>query len=557
MPYHRVRAEVNVKILVVVIVVAAAVGVSLVMARQISRTMRTERALQAGQAAFERQDWPAAARHLGQYLRRHPDDLETVRQYGEALVAIRPMDTQVVTAAISAYRRLMEMDPTDKAAAKELVMLYSAVGNFEELARLARTRLGHVPDDLDAPLWLAEALARNDKRQESRQVLAAFIERLEARPERHGEYVRACVLMSQLAGEAVELESQEGVEDAARPATCLDWLDRAVAYDSNSAEALVHRARYRRQQAAADETSEADRSPLLALARKDLEAASALGTDDPRILYSLAAEWLAHGDPVWASAALEAIDELPQEALAEHFFDMGDWHVARFMLASELATRRGDPTQAASLADQTLEVLTDPRQRAQILPTAIVLYVAADRASKASDCLDEYLEAVRTLNVPAEARRLAGLQALVANALNQPHAVISALESVAQDDPSDAGFWRLLADAYSRTGQSQRSADAWSQYGRLNPQDPRAMLQLARQYSRLGRWRMAYETAARAESLGVSDLGLTLLRIGSGISLAVEQDADVPGLAEFATELAQLKQQNPDRVDVRIFQAIL
>ncbi|MDI9432744.1 MAG: tetratricopeptide repeat protein [Planctomycetota bacterium] len=557
MPYHRVRAEVNVKILVIVIVVAAAVGVSLVMARQIRRTMRTERALQAGQAAFERQDWPTAVRHLGQYLRRTPDDIEALRQYAEALVAIRPMDTQVVTAAISAYRRLMEVDPTDKTVAKELVMLYSAIGNFEELARLARTRLEHVPNDLDAPLWLAEALTRGEKPQEARQVLTTFVERLEGKPERHDEYVQACVLMSQLAGEAVEPESQEGGEEAARPATCLDWLDRAVAYDPNSAKAFVHRARYRRQQAAADETSEADRSPMLALARKDLEAASALGTDDPRVLYSLSAEWLAHGDPVWASAALEALDALPQEALAEHFFDMSDWHMARFMLASELATRQGDPTKAASLADQTLEALTNPRQRAQILPAAILLYVAADRASVASVCLDEYLEAVRALDVPAEARRLAGLQALVASALNQPHGVISALESVVQDDPSDPGFWRLLADAYSRTGQSQRSAEAWSQYSRLNPQDPRAVLQLARQYSLLGQWQMAYETAARAESLGASDLGLTLLRIGSGISLAVEQGADSSKLAEYATELAQLKQQHPDRVDVRIFQAIL
>ncbi len=558
MLYHNASAKVNVKVLVILIVVVAALGVSLVMARQIRRSMRTERALEAGQEAFEGQDWRAAVRNFGQYLDRHPDDIEVLRKYGEALVAIRPMDTQVVTAAISAYRRLVETDPTDKEACEELVMLYSAIGNFEELARLARMRLEHFPDDLEAPLWLAEALVRSDKRQEAREGLEAFIERLEALPERHGEYVRACILMSQLAGEAAEVEPKEDVEeDAPASPTCLDWLDRAVAYDPNSAEALVHRARYRRQLAAAEETSEADRTQLLALAHKDLETASSLDTDDPRVLYSLSAEWLAHGDPVWASAALEAIDALPEETLAEHFFDMGDWHVARFMLASELATRRGDAAEAASLADEALEVLTNPRRRAQILPSAIVIYVSADRASAASDCLDEYLTAVRTLDVPAETRRLAGLQALVANALNQPHGVISALESVAQDDPSDAGFWRLLADAYSRTGQSQRSAEAWSQYSRLNPQDARAMQQLARQYSRLGQWKMAYETAAKAESLGASDLGLTLLRIGSGISLAVEQDSEAPKLAEFATELAQLKQEHPDRVDIRIFQAIL
>lgn len=555
MSSRSVSAKVNVKVLVILIVVVAAIGVSLVMARQIRRSMRTERALEAGLEAFEQQDWRAAARNLGRYLERHPDDIEVLRKCGAALVSIRPMDAQVMGAAISAYRKLFEVDPTDTTAAEELVMLYTAIGNFEELARLARARLEHAPDDLEAPLWLAEALVRSDRRQEAREVLAAFVERLDALPERHGEYVRACVLMSQLAGEIAELEAEDDAEDA--PPTCLDWLDRAVAYDANSAEALVHRARYRRQRAGAEETSAEDRSALLAQARNDLEAASALETDDPRVLYTLGAEWLAHGDPVWASAALEAIDALPREALAEHFFDLSDWHVARFMLASELATRQGDPAKAASLADETLEAVTNPRRRAQILPSAIVLYVAADRASAASDCLDEYLEAVRTLDVAAEPRRLAGLEALVANALNQPHGVISALESVARDDPSDAGFWRLLADAYSRTGQSQRSAEAWSQYSRLNPQDPRAMQQLARQYSRLGQWERAYETAARAESLGASDLGLTLLRVGSGISLAVEQGADAPNLGEFATELAQLKQQHPDRVDVRIFQAIL
>jgi tetratricopeptide (TPR) repeat protein len=556
-----VSGKVNVKVLVVLIVVVAAIGVSLVMARQIRRGMRTEQARVAGHAAFEQQDWPAAARNLGRYLERHPDDIEALRKYAEALVSIRPMDTQVVGAAISAHRRLFEMDPADETPAQELVTLYTVIGNFDELAQLARTRLERAPDDLEAPLWLAEALMRTDKRAEAAEALEAFIERLETLPDRHGQYVQACVMMSQLAGELAEPQEQQGQpdQDAPGPPTCLDWLDRAVAYDPDSAEALVHRARYRRQQAGAEETSDEDRPGLMALARKDLEAASALDTDDPRVLYSLGAEWLAHGDPVWASGALEAIDALPEEALTEHFFDLGDWHVARFLLASELATRQGDAAQAASLADETLEAVTDPRRRAQVLPSAIVLYVAAGRASAAEGRLAEYEEAVRTLEMAVDARRLASLQALVASVLNRPHAVISALGPVVREDPADARFWRLLADAYSRSGQTQRAAEAWRQYSRLNPHDAEAMQQLARQYSRLGEWDMAFETATKAESMGATDLAAVLLRIGSGMSVAVEQGhgADSTALAGFAGELAHLRQQHPDNVNVRIFQAIL
>ncbi len=561
MLYARQCGKVNIKLVIILILVTAAAGVSLVIARQSHRGILAQRALAAGEAALASQDWPVAAKNYRKYLSRNSDDVEVLRKYADASLAIRPLDAAAVSGAISAYRRILELVPHDPIAYERLAMLYGGVGNFDELAALARARLEYDPNDRQAPLWLVEALSRQNKTAEARQVLETFIKGLEALPGKHVEYVRACVQMSQLSeSEASPPSKTPAGSDGTPPPTPLDWLNRAVNYAPDSAMALVSRAQFHRRVADMPATSQQDRPAMRALARKDVEAADATGTDDPRVRVVLGAEWIAHGELDRAAAELQAADKLSPEKLKEHFFDLSDWTVARFLLASELATRKGTTAEAASLADETLKSVTDPGHRAQVLPSAIPLYVAAGRVAEARKSLDEYLSLVRAQHSsPESPRRVAGLQALVAGAENRPYAVIEALEPVMGSDTSTPGLWRLLAEAYDRTGQAGRAVKALVQYHRLNPQDQQATRELARQYAKLGDWQKAVDTADVAQSLGSSDLALRLLRIGAAINMAAGR-RDATRAQEFqklSAVLADLRRANPDVVDIRILQAII
>jgi len=546
--YRNRRAKVNVKVLIILIVVPVALGTSLFAARQIQRDSLSKASLAAGEAAFEREDWPVVRKSFHAYLGRNPDDVEILKKYAQACLAIRPLDAKAIGGAIGAYRRIIELNPQDEVAYDKLAMLYVGIGNFEELSKIARTRLEYVPNDRKAPLWLADALIRLNKRQEGEQVLLRFLGELEALPDKHVEYVQACARMSEIA-------VADGSSDAKTKA--LEWLKRAAGYAPESIEMLARRARFYRE---TPEIPGLDEKERLALARRDLEAADHHGTENPRIRLFLATEWMTHGELDRAAAELQAAESLPQETLIEHFFDLDDWTAARFLLSAELARRKGTTAEAVALADNALASLTQRRHRVQALPSAILLYVAAGKASEARRCLNEYLDLRRAQEGPAESpRRLAGLQALVAGAENKPYAVIDTLAPVVRNDTSNPELWRMLAEAYSRTDQVGRAVNALNQYRRLNPQDPHVALELARQYSRLGDWNKVFETASTAESQDPSSLAPKLLRIGAGINLAVGQrgSADTTELKKLSAELAGLRQTNPDRVDIRMLQAII
>jgi len=542
-------AKINVKVLIILIIITVAIGASLFAARQIRRKLLSKISLEEGQAAFENKDWPAAYRNFRGYLGRNPDDVEILKKYAKAAMSIRPLDAKTISGAIAAYRRVMQLDPIDEIAYEKLAMLYAATGNFEELAYVARNRIALDPNDRKAPLQLSEALIQLNKTQEAEQELLKFIEELKALPDKHIEYVRACVLMSNI----------EGRKDSSVAKTkALEWLNKATNHAPESVEALASRARFHRQTAEIPGTSEEGRLALLGLARKDLEAADNLGTENPLLLYSLGAEWMAHGELDRAGDELRAAESLPKEKLEEHFFDINDWTVARFRLASELAIRRKATIEGASLADEMLKVLTEKRHRVQVLPSAIRLYVGANRVSDANECLVEYVDTMYTQEGPSESKlMLTYLKALVANAEDDSYTVIDILQPVVVSGTSYPEFWVLLAEAFSRTDQTRRAVSALWEYLRIRPQDPEMRRQLVKEYIKLRNWSKALEAALLAEHLSPTDIALKLMRIEADINITVaqQQKTSTAKRQALSDELTQLRKEHPDNVDIRILQA--
>jgi len=552
MRYRNRCAKINAKLLLILVMVTAALGVSLVAARQARRSILSKRSLTAGEAAFQSQDWPAAVKNYREYLGRNPDNVEILKKYAKALLSVRPLERPAIAGAISAYRRVLQLDPVDAVISEKLALLYASTGNTDELAYIARKRLERDPNDRNAPLWLADALLQLNKRSEAQQTLESFtkaVEKaLENRPGKYAEYVRACARISQI----ITVDNSGEAGTIAR-----EWLDKAVDHDPNSAEARVYRARFYRETPVIADMNETRR---LALARKDLEVADRQVTDDPRVRLFLGAEWMVHGELERAAAELQAADKLPQEKLEEYFLDLSGWKVARFLFASDLATKRGALSEAVALTDEALTGLTEERHRVRILPTAVALYVATGKASEARRCLNEYLDLTRAQAGPAESKwRLAYLQALVAKAEERLYAVIDVLQPVMVSDASRPELWRLLAEAYSRTDQSRRAVVALINYLRYHPRDPEMTLQLAKEYLKVRDWNRAFETARLAEPLNPTDIVLRLLRIEASIYVAAEerQTIDKARLDTVSAELTQMRTDHPDRVDIRILQSMI
>ena len=211
MNYRNNAAKVNVKLLIVLLVVTVALGVSLVAARQVRRSILSKMNLDAGTAAFEKKDWKAACRHFQEYLGRNPDDVDILKKYATARLATRPLDAPAVSGVLAAYRRILQLDPDDEVAGEKLATLYAGTGNFVELAYVARRRLEHEPNDLKAPLWLADALIRMNKASKAEETLCDFMARCDAND--HAiEYARACLKMAILHGrqDYVPLERAQG-----------------------------------------------------------------------------------------------------------------------------------------------------------------------------------------------------------------------------------------------------------------------------------------------------------------------------------------------------------
>ncbi|MDT8302816.1 MAG: hypothetical protein RQ760_15140, partial [Sedimentisphaerales bacterium] len=549
-------AKLNVKVLIILIIVTIALGASLFTARQIRRSLISKMALQAGLDAYEKEDWPAVYSHFMDYLSRNPDDVEILKKYAEAALSIRPMRRNTIIRAIAAYRHILRLAPQEDIAYEKLAMLYPATGNYEDLAYIARSRIQKDPNDPKALFWLSEALIELNKTDEARTELTKALDIFKALPEKHPEYIRACILMSQIILEGDSFDEE---------IKALEKLNAAVEYDPNSIEALAFRAWFYRQTPGIPDMNEPGTPDMsekerLRRAQKDLDKADIVGTDNPRFRLFLAREWMAHAQWDRAAYELKAAENLPLEIIQDYFLDLNEWTVARFQLAAELAIQRRNIDEGISRADETLKELEDKSYRVGILPFAIRLYInKAERTQDANDCLEEYIKILRTNEGQSGSKQeMAYLRALVANAKNDSYAVIDILQStVLGGDSSNPDLWGLLAEAFSRTDQPRRAVTALIEYLRLR-RNPGMTLLLTQEYIKLQDWNKALETARLAETMDPASIVVQLLRVEASINIVAEQsEINKDRLLALAGELAELRKAHPNRVDIRILQAII
>ncbi|MCP4609778.1 MAG: tetratricopeptide repeat protein [Planctomycetes bacterium] len=551
-------AKINVKLLIILIFFTVSIAVSLFAVRQVRRKILSKMSLQAGNVAFENEDWVAAYKNFREYLGRNPNDIDILKKYANACFFVRPINANTIKRTITAYRQVMRLDPQEETAYDKLAMLYVVIGNYEDLAHIARTRIQLDPNEPNpqAQLWLGEALKGLNKTEDAKAELQKSIDILyDLRPEKHPEYIRACILMSQIILEDDSFDAEK---------LALKWLTDAVKYDPNSIEALATRAWFYRQTPDIPDVNEPgtlmSEEERLRRAQEDLVRADIAGTDNPRFRLFLAGEWMAHDQWDRAAYELKAAENLPLEKIQEYFLDLNEWAVARFQLAAKLAIQKNDFDEGISRADETLEELEDKRYRVLILPLAIRLYINdPNKIQDANECMDEYVNILRTNEGLSGSRQdRIYLKALLAKAKNDSYAVIDILQPAVINDDSRPDFWGLLAEAFSRTDQPRRAVTALFKYLRLRNQDVEMTLLLAKEYIKLQDWNKAFETAKLANEMDPTRIVPNLLRIEASINIVTEQsEINEDELQSLAEDLAELREEYPDRVDIRILQAII
>jgi tetratricopeptide (TPR) repeat protein len=461
--------KIRVKAVLTVVGVVVFLAIGAMVAREVRRGIISSRALKDGRAALAAKQWTQACKDLRTYLGYHSDDADVLRQYAEANLRVEPVDVQHVQAAIGGWRALFRVRPEDAKVYSELARLYKHVArqyghadSLGDLAYIARERLKRAPQDLDAPVWLGEALIGLRQDKEAREALTTYVRRVEGIAKKPSGYVVACMLLA-------EVDLRE--PSAQNKASAMEWLDRAIRHDPNSAEAYLNRARFLRSAIASGED-------LAAIAQRRLEKAP----DDLT-------------GAIWSAKAL----------IADGKLDVADGKLKP--LVDELA-KRSD--KAAEYVDVCLLLATTAKDGGSAAKAWL------DKAlTKDPDCAEAKAQAFRLARGMAVARRDAAA-ALLPDARRD-------VERAERLNPSDPVVWLVLSGEWLALGDPDRSAKALQQAaaaaGKCDPAVMREHFVDMRDWELARFGQAATLTLARLEAGGPKDHGA---RAGEGVALAEE-----------------------------------
>ncbi len=538
MQTDRRRARINVKALVILIGVMGTIAVVAFGGHHIRKRVTARDALEEGRALLEKQQWSEACKHLRRYLLQYPDDSEILERYATAHMAVRPRTADNINAAIAAYRRLLRHRPGDDKISDQIAKLYLRVGNHEEAIYACEKRLEVDPRDVSATVLKARVLLSRSKPEQAAAILKPLVE--QPRP----EAVEAYAMLARTTLE--RSDSRTALDDA------LAWLDAGVEAAPNAPNAYVARAAFYLDDFGGRKPRDID------LARRDLDAAESLSVDEPSVLLRLARARVAMGELDRTSALLERLSAIDEMAMLNDDLIPEEFALARYRIAGSLYRQMGDPARMTELADEALAKLTE-RYRSAFLPIGVELYALGGRVEDARRYLEEYQSLVEesTRGSSAVNEGLAVLAARVAVVDHSPYDVINLLRPVVDWNPRNAVAWRLLADAYAKTGLDQLAMEALLQVSARQAGDLDTEVQLVREYFHRRDWSSALRSARACERMAPDDLDIGLLRIEAELRHEFQRPIRSDAIVRILDELAGLRTEHPDVAAIRVLQAVV
>ena len=129
----------------IAVVVALGVVVCGISAWRIARKVQLRRLIAEsyveGMTAYRDGDYATALTSLRYYVRRNRGDLEALLAFAEARSRIPEVNERHLTDAISLYRAALKLDPENKKALTQLLVLYPQTGRRPERLEIADRHL--------------------------------------------------------------------------------------------------------------------------------------------------------------------------------------------------------------------------------------------------------------------------------------------------------------------------------------------------------------------------------------------------------------------------------
>jgi len=407
--------------IIAVVVVLIGLGAAARLFYFYQRDQNTLRLINEANAAYDREDWPAAVKAYAVYVNRDPFNEHALRRYAELLLERGDVTRHSIGEATRALRRLLQIDD-DVDAMKKLTGIYFLIDEAELAENMARRWLEAAPDDPDATVALCEVYRRKNRVDDGIALLTSAIERAA------GDPVYYPLLIE------LHLVERGDVESARR------WMEKGLDRHPDAPDVQMAAFTFHRAQG----------DP----GRAEAHLEKALSADEKRlpILVVGAGFYVTQGQLDKARALLDRAGRL-DATNRRLLLTWGSW-----------ALKRGTPE---ALMDAAARLDEHGDDDGEVLALAAELYVRAG----AFDEVDGVLERLQPIARRDEQARawvemLRGARTLLSG---DAYGAVPHLESALRRKPDHAWTMELLALAYSRVGAVDEAAEL---YRRLNLRVP-------------------------------------------------------------------------------------
>jgi len=475
----------NWKLAIVLLIGLVVLGATAFGLRRWQRRGRAEEGLELGNKAYSENRWEDAARELGRYLGVKGNDVPNLLKYADAQLKIRPLKSNNIRQAITAYRTVLRVDKGNTEAVTQLTRLYLAMGMPGETELIAKRYL-ETKQDPEIRRMLAGALASQRKFEEAAAELKGIIA---DNPEQILAYEGLGQLTEQRRSATTSLAGTEPPEH---------WFNEAVKNNPSSALAYISRAGFYL------------RTQNKAKALADLEQAEKLDISDPTVRLRLAGMFITANALGKAEEHLLAVQKVaPTE---QNLWQ--SW--------AQLAIQSKSQEKMLSVAETALKELSS--QPWDFMPTAAELFIRSGRLDRAADCITQ----LRQKDIAPDV--VAFLEGLVAEQKGQPFEAVKCWYRAIQLDNKSPRVRLAMAMTLSRLGDTQSAMRQLRTVVSENPTLLEGHITLARLLARTGNWDETAASTQKALQLSPGNLEAILLNLQAQIELLA---------ASAATENAQ------------------
>ncbi len=501
----------NWKLAIVLLISIAVLGLTAIGLRRWQRNRNAQFALDAGIKAYNQQQWEQAAQNLGRFLATNPDNVPILLKYADAQKKIRPLKSDNVHQAISAYRAALRIEQSNCEAATCLAEIYLDVWEAPgEAEFIAKKQLGDDPNlhknkDPELRRLLALALATQGKFNEASAELKTILQ----------EYPGQVSAYETLG----QLTDQESAEY---------WFNQAIKNNPTSALAHISRAGFY--------LLREDRTKALS----DLEQAEQLDLSDPNVQLRLAKEFI-----------------------NANILEKGEKHLAavqKTMPASEklwqtwaqLAIKTRSQERMANVAEEGLKELSS--QPWDFMPLAAELFIRAGRLDQANDCISKLQQKDIYPQV------VTFLEGLVAEQKEQYYKAIKCWQRSIELGNKFPQIRLLslesLASTYSRLGDTQSALRQLHTIVSENPNLLDGHLALARLSAQTGNWPETAEYTQRAMQLSPGNPEAILLHLQARMQLLTTgtPEENAQSQQDIKKQLSALEEATKGALEVKLVQ---